>query len=474
MRNGFVLGLLIYLAVFVLACSVGGDAPVAKVNSLSSGGLSVSTAPYNKDVDVDLSQVSAINSASLTISNQGSTTVVLPSAFVKGNGALNRPSILSLIQSAPLSDEQFALAAWQFVVKHNFHYCSSGAAGDASSFAEDPLRLLDGYAFGCCDQSSFVLAWLWQGAGYQTHIAQMSFHVVPEIYYKGAWHMYDPDHMVFYLAEDNQTVASVATVIADPSLVARTEDSNGKDPAGFSAQMMAGLYASATPYYYVKDFSGTPAYGLEPGQSYTVQSTNLTNEIFHSTSDPLWLTSQNVNSGEFDWDLDFSNPNWNKLPISQSEVTTISSGQDVFLTNSTNRAGYAVYYLSSPFPVFSLQVSGIVYLQDNSGNVNVYFSKDGSSWSEGVPLYSAPGVPTQTAADLTTVASGQYSYFIKVEVSDTAAKGARVAGMHIKSQVQTSRVFFPALVPGTVNHLTYQDWTPGNPKRSVSVSLAVH
>jgi hypothetical protein len=382
-----------YLIVFLMACGVGADGPKEIVNSATPSNLPVSTTPFNQNVDIDLSKVSTINNASLTISNQGPAAVVLPSAFLRGTSALNRSSILALVRApGNLSDEQFALATWQFVVKHNFHYCSSGASGDVNSFAEDPMRLLHGYAFGCCDQSSWVLAWLWDGAGYKTHIAQMSFHVVPEIYYKNAWHMYDPDHMVFYLAEDNQTVASVATVIADPSLVSRTEDSNGKDPGGFSAQMMANLYAAAKPYYYIKDFSGVPAYALEPGQSFTAQSTNSTDQIFHSTTDPLWLTSQNVNSGEYDWALDFSKSAWSELPTSYSGVTTLASGGKVFLVNASADAGSVTYYLSSPFPMFGLQVSGLVYRQDSSAVVNLYFSTDGALWSEAVPMNSPVGI----------------------------------------------------------------------------------
>ena len=49
----------------------------------------------------------------------------------------------------------------------------------------------------------------------------MTFHTVPEIYYNNGWHLYDADHKVYYLAEDNKTVAILAEIIADPSLVAR-------------------------------------------------------------------------------------------------------------------------------------------------------------------------------------------------------------------------------------------------------------
>ena len=53
--------------------------------------------------------------------------------------------------------------------------------------------------------------------------------------------MLDPDHEVFYRKDDG-TIASVAEVIADPNLVARTADSHGRDPVGSLATKMAQLY----------------------------------------------------------------------------------------------------------------------------------------------------------------------------------------------------------------------------------------
>src|SRR5205807_7100225 len=77
------------------------------------------------------------------------------------------------------------------------------------------------------------------------------FHMIPEVWYGNAWHMLDPDHEVFYRKDDG-TIASVAEIIADPNLVARTADGDGHDPVGWSSTTMARLYAENGPalYYY--------------------------------------------------------------------------------------------------------------------------------------------------------------------------------------------------------------------------------
>src|SRR5579872_2422890 len=193
------------------------------ISPASNPSVAASSVPYQKEVDLDLTSSTAIpQNAAITIANHGKDPIVMPGIFIQGDSALNRSSILYPLQA--LKDEQFALATWQFVVNHTQHYCEAGAPGDSGDTAAKPLRLLNGFGFMCCDQSSRILNWLWQGAGYQTRIVSMSFHVVPEIYYGGNWHMFDADHKVYYLAEDNITVASVADVIADPNLVARTAD----------------------------------------------------------------------------------------------------------------------------------------------------------------------------------------------------------------------------------------------------------
>jgi hypothetical protein len=461
-----VLVVIFFSSLFQVGCSSSGA-----TGAMQSA--TVAATPYEKAVDFDLSSSSSINwGASIAISNKGSDSLTMPAVFVKGGSALNRSSILSVVQTGgSLSDEQFALATWHLVVKNNFHSCSAGSPGDPSEITFDPMRLLNGYGFSCCDQSSRILNWLWQGAGYQARIAQMSFHTVPEIYYKGAWHMFDVDHKVYYLETDNKTIASVADLIADPSLVARAEDKNGNDPAGFSAKLMASLYAAATPSYFTVDSSGAQSYSLQPGQSFTIQYGNLASPVFHGPW-PLPSGSFPVSSGRFDWSIDFSSPNWNTLPSSQGQVTTLSEGSDIFLTNAGPQSGFVIYELSSPFPVVSLQVSGLVYRSDSNAAINAYFSPNDTQWSTAFPLISAIGSLTSTIVDLGSAPAGQYSYFVKLELSGDAANTARIADVHIVSTVQDSIFVFPTLVPGQVNHLTYQDWSPASADHNVQVSLS--
>src|SRR5215468_11142494 len=161
----------------------------------------------SQQVTVDLSNVSAFDRASLTLHNSAGTPVSIPQVS-------NSHTLLPLSRAAILSqlpdtgtDEGNAMQAWTVMVSHRFHLCSSGTRQD-NAYMVDPLRFIGAYGFGCCDQSAQVLIWLWHELGYQTRLALMPFHTVPEIWYGNAWHMLDPDHEVLYRKDDG-TIASV-------------------------------------------------------------------------------------------------------------------------------------------------------------------------------------------------------------------------------------------------------------------------
>jgi hypothetical protein len=463
------------LLIFTLIIETACLTPNSNVVQLNSQ-IAISTTPYNKDFDVDLSGSSFLPvTAKITIVNQSSKAVVMPEVFFKNSSGLNRSSILYSLHSNSPTDTQFAKSTWQFVSSHNYHFCDAGAPGDGNADeTSDPMRLLHGFGFSCCQQSARALAWLWQGAGYQTHIVQMPFHTVPEINYGGNWHMYDPDHRVYYLAEDNITVADVAQIIADPELVARTANTNGDDPSGFSAQMMAELYATASPVNYQSvDLSQIQAYLLEPGQSLSLHYANLPSPLFHGSA-PLPAGSFPVATGEFDWGLDFSKVDWKQLPLRVTNIATTAQNGVVWATNAGADTGELIYGFASPFPTYSLQVSGLVLRGNSSGAVSVSFSSDGTNWLKAIPLGSGVGHAVDATVNLSDAVAGQYAYYVKFQLSGARVGSAQIAKLHIVSDFQDSIYVFPWLTAGVLNHLTYQDWTPGTFARKVNATFSLN
>ena len=197
----------------------------------------------NQPVTVDLTNVSDVRGASISIHNSSSNAVLLPQISLPNNlMPVSGAAILTQLNSLPAvsTDQDRVIQAWQFMLSHSFAFCSAGKNGQ--SLPNDPIKILNAFGFGCCDQLAQTLAWIWQTEGYQARVAAFPFHTVPEVFYNNSWHMLDPDHRVYY-PKDDGTIASVAEILADTSLIARVADGNGRDPVGFLGSTMADLYA---------------------------------------------------------------------------------------------------------------------------------------------------------------------------------------------------------------------------------------
>jgi hypothetical protein len=69
-----------------------------------------------------------------------------------------------------------------------------------------------------CGRRALYLNRLWNFLGYKTRRWDLEGTVVPEVYYKGSWHMLDPMHEVFYLNENNE-IAGVEELMKKPELL---------------------------------------------------------------------------------------------------------------------------------------------------------------------------------------------------------------------------------------------------------------
>ena len=427
----------------------------------------------NQSFTVDLSGIADVNGAAISIRNSPSaSTVSLPYVFTPANQpALNGASILARLNSlpTPATDQDRVIEAWQFVASSTQHFCY---AGNAHGVTYDPVIILNAYGFGCCEQRAYALAWIWQQQGYQTRLASLSgFHTIPEAFYGNAWHMLDPDHDVYYL-KDDQTIASVQDILNDPTLVSRTVDANGNDPAGWSGAEMAALYeetASTLRYWPPLSPSTSSTFSLRPGESMNLGSLNRHDSVQFYPSGQ-YLSPNTVNSIQFSWNLSFADAAWKQRASTSSgvDVTATASGIKI-LTNTSSQPGYVVYSESSLFPVLSLAILAQL-APESAGSLQAYYSVDGTHWSNPVPFQPTISYSSfDLIADLSSLATGTSTYYVKVEL-DGAVQLHR---LRISPLAQASRSFFPKLQAGNQNALVYQDLSPATQARAVQVTTTV-
>jgi len=138
-------------------------------------------------VHIDLTNVSVLDGASITLRNSGADPIKIPQ--IANSGTIWPYSADAIIQQIKPggTDQDKAIEAWRYVIGHTFHACSAGTQTSAGPalFTTDPALLTNAFGFGCCDQLSRILAWIWRGLGYRTRLALYSFHTVPEVFLAG-------------------------------------------------------------------------------------------------------------------------------------------------------------------------------------------------------------------------------------------------------------------------------------------------
>jgi hypothetical protein len=425
----------------------------------------------NTDFQLDLSSVPHFDTATITIENTGSEPVIMPEIDTMGTSpATNSQAILAWLQTqGSSSDSALAESGWQYVLAHMSHLCWAVSPYEGAYEAGNPWRILRGYGFGCCDQAASLLAWVWHVEGFQSRIVYLTGHVVAEVYYGGAWHMYDADHRVFYTAPDG-TVASVATIVANPSLIATGQGSGGLDPIGYPVVSMESLYANSTVTYGTPNYSSSiyaaPNYALAPGELLLLYSGNITADLIHGYGGGSGFGPSAVTSATLVQTVDFSDPQWTSRVYSVTGMAVNETDSGFALSGSGN----IILKQDWPNPAFDLQLDGNFNRESSNTALNVYFSADGVNWSLPFHITTSAGTFQSASLNLTGVARGAYSGYIKIQANGNAG----ISSLKITSNVQVSKAVFPALIPGAVNSLTYRDGSPDTQARNLSVRLAVY
>ena len=143
--------------------------------------------------------------------------------------------MLKSILEPNMTDEQKALAIWQFLADWRHHYYPAEGGNEV----HDPVKFINVYGYGFCDDSARNFAGLCRAAGLKARIWGLSGHVVGEAFFGGRWHMLDPDHEAFYRMPGGY-IASVEELAAHPELITRTP----RDPVGSRSESIAKLYTT--------------------------------------------------------------------------------------------------------------------------------------------------------------------------------------------------------------------------------------
>lgn len=334
----------------------------------------------------------------IVIENIGGAPLVNPRMTVNGRyDWFDAGAIAAEITSECRTDEEKALAIWSWIRYRTHQKSVSDRA------ALHPVRGLNGYGYGICGHTAAWLKRIATAAGLDARVQELWGHTVAEVYYGGAWHLLDANAKAFYLNRDNRTVASLAQVERDRSLIERTIHPRelepwviGPDPPDRNKQFVDYLVSS-------KDNYEEHSYDQEIAKAYTMAMTLRPAETL-----ARWWTPRLGVSGRITWEPDLANidvgpylaiPSWGNIATAttkgQPAGIRVAELQDSMYT----RPSVFSIAVESPYPIEGGRFSGKFVKQGGSklDMVSVFFGPPG--WRRG-DLHHSSGRDTQEEVHL--------------------------------------------------------------------------
>ena len=167
---------------------------------------------YTYEIEVDGSR-DPVNET-IIIENLGDSPLVNPRITVNGlYDWFDTESIAREVTRNCNTDEEKALAIWD-LIRRNFQHLDS--PGDRE--CHNPVVAMNVYGYANCAYHSSVFTSLCRSIGVPARVWEVWHHTITEAFYNNAWHMLDSDIGLYYLAADNQTIASVEQLWEDQKI----------------------------------------------------------------------------------------------------------------------------------------------------------------------------------------------------------------------------------------------------------------
>jgi hypothetical protein len=157
---------------------------------------------------------------SIIIENLGDSPLINPRITV--NGKYDWFDIESIAREASAgckTDEEKVFTIFNFLQTRSH---ALGGSGDYEGL--NPVVYFNSYGYGQCAYHSAVAVALARAIGIKARVWEVYGHTVSEFWYNNAWHMIDTDIGLYYLMDDNRTVASIEQLWEDQKISGGTSE----------------------------------------------------------------------------------------------------------------------------------------------------------------------------------------------------------------------------------------------------------
>ena len=158
----------------------------------------------------------------IRITNEGTSEVGF-NAVISGKSFYTKEDeIITEINGLPSDgeNEPFYRKLWRYLIKNRYHF--DPYTGEV--WGHSPVLYLNSIGFGFCDDVAALYYALATRVGHEVRVWELSTRnydygdVVPEVWIKDHWEMYNPDAEVYYWNEKGQ-VAGVEELALNPQLI---------------------------------------------------------------------------------------------------------------------------------------------------------------------------------------------------------------------------------------------------------------
>lgn len=177
--------------------------------------------------ELELPADGEIENLSLVFENVGDTIIDSPwLTHAEGPDWFDAERILAPIRAEASTEAELARALWDFLVRNRRHDDPATHGVDL----HDPVRMLNVYGYGFCDDAAEVYQNLGRLLGLDLRTWWLNGHVLSEVFHDGAWHIYDVDMEALYPGPDGNPL-SVELMEQEPQRVALPTGPDGYTPS---------------------------------------------------------------------------------------------------------------------------------------------------------------------------------------------------------------------------------------------------
>ena len=440
----------------------------------------------------------------LVLENVGSVDVVNPRIVINGRRNWHSAAeILAGILKPGMTDAEKAMAIYMFTASFDVQsHNNARTVGSGWPWAKDshpsatlgefqeranPVKAVNLYYCGGCSYAAANFAILCRRAGLPARTGWLGdyvegdyrrggAHCMPEVWYDGAWHLFDSDGREFYLEADNRTVASWETLSKNPDLVARTHDGGFPSPpewvGGYAKLFSEQPFATQMP---IDQWLTTMDVTLRPDEKFIWRWDHIGKWRYNNKSEnkPHWAPFHLGNgkiiyrpklAGKLLWGgvLGMQNVKSVGDDPSGGQVQPILAGPP----------GYVTYKVSSPYPIVGGVVGAKFQRKTAQDHCRILISVRADDFRE---IWSAAhnAREMQPCVAIDEVLSAKWSpaiycYYVKLELqAATAPEDVLLEEVYLETDVQMATTANPALSVG-VNEVVYRDQSP--PGRQVRIT----